>query len=92
MANQAVENGVKLVGETFLPGTSLMIYGDIKSGLAHAAIGLLARAALGPVAWFAVAADSYSRSVTGKGLLDHLSSGPSAPPPAAPGPVVEDVG
>ena len=91
MANQAVENGVKLVGETFLPGTSLMIDGDIKSGLAHAAIGLLARAALGPVAWFAVAADSYSRSVTGKGLLDHLSSGPSAPPPAA-GPVVEEVG
>jgi hypothetical protein len=91
MANQAVENGVKLVGETFLPGTSLMIDGDIKSGLAHAAIGLLARAALGPVAWFAVAADSYSRSVTGKGLIDHLSSGSSAPP-AAPGPVVvEDV-
>jgi hypothetical protein len=90
MANQTVENGVKLVGETFLPGTSLMIDGDIKSGLAHAAIGLLARVALGPVGFFAVAADSYSRSVTGKGLLDHLSSGPSAPPPAAPGPVVED--
>jgi hypothetical protein len=87
MANQAVENGVKLVGETFLPGTSLMIDGDIKSGLAHAAIGLLARVALGPVGFFAVAADSYSRSVTGKGLLDHLSSG-SQPPPAAPGPVV----
>ena len=82
MANQAVENGVKLVGETFLPGTSLMIDGDIKSGLAHAAIGLLARAALGPVAFFAVAADSYSRSVTGKGLIDHLSSASPVTPPA----------
>ena len=89
-ANQAVENGVKLVGETFLPGTSLMIDGDIKNGLAHAALGLLARVALGPVGFFAVAADSYSRSVTGKGLLDHLSLGPSAPPPAAPGPVAVD--
>src|SRR3954447_14881654 len=55
MANQVVENGVKLVGERILPGTSLMMDGDIKGGLAHAALGLLARAAFGPVAWFAVA-------------------------------------
>lgn len=91
MANQVVENGVKLVGETLLPGTSLMIDGNIKSGLAHAALGLVARAALGPVAWFAIAADSYSRSVTGKSLIDHLSSG--SPTPATPEPVVvEDAG
>jgi Family of unknown function (DUF6072) len=87
MANQVVENGVKLVGERFLPGTSLMMDGDIKGGLTHAAVGLLARAAFGPVAWFAVAADSYSRSVTGKGLIEHLASavpgGPAAPRPAA---------
>ena len=82
MANQVVENGVKLVGERILPGTSLMMDGDIKGGLAHAAFGLLARAAFGAVAWFAVAADSYSRSVTGKGLIDHLaSSSPSVPEP-----------
>jgi hypothetical protein len=91
MANQVVENGVKLVGERILPGSSLMMDGDIKGGLAHAAIGLLARAAFGPVAWFAVAADSYSRSVTGKGLIGHLTSAPSAPPaPAAPEPVIGD--
>ena len=86
MANEVVENGVKLVGERILPGTSLMMDGDIKGGLAHAAIGLLARAAFGPVAWFAVAADSYSRSVTGKGLIDHLTS--SAAP--APEPTIDD--
>jgi len=88
MANQVVENGVKLVGESLLPGSSLMMDGDIKNGLAHAALGLLARAALGPVAWFAVAADSYSRSVTGKGLIDHLASGSPASPisPASPAP------
>ena len=91
MANQVVENGVKLVGESLLPGSSLMMDGDIKNGLAHAALGLLARAALGPVAWFAVAADSYSRSVTGKGLIGHLASASSAPPaPAAPEPVIGD--
>jgi len=92
MANQVVENGVKLVGEGILPGTSLMMDGDIKGGLAHAAIGMLARAAFGPVAWFAIAADSYSRSVTGKGLIDHLaSSTPSAPSaPPAPEPTIGD--
>jgi hypothetical protein len=39
--NQVVENGVKLVGERILPGSSLMMDGDIKGGLAHAAVGLL---------------------------------------------------
>jgi len=87
MANQVVENGVKLVGEGFLPGSSLMMDGDIKGGLVHAALGLAARAAFGPVAWFAIAADSYSRSVTGKGLIEHLSG--SGSPPAASGPTDE---
>ncbi len=89
MTNQVVENGVKLVGESFLPGSSLMMDGNIKGGLAHAALGLVARVALGPVAWFAVAADSYSRSVTGKGLIDQLSSGSRVTPPA-PEPAIED--
>lgn len=89
MANQVVENGVKLVGERILPGSSLMMDGDIKGGLAHAAVGLLARAAFGPVAWFAVAADSYSRSVTGKGLIEHLASSVSSAP-TAPEPTIGD--
>lgn len=82
MAKSVVENGVKLVGETLLPGSSLMMDGDIKGGLGHAVFGLLARAAFGPLALAAVAADSYSKSVTGKGLLEHLTS--SASRPAAP--------
>ena len=90
MANQVVENGVKLVGERFLPGTSLMMDGDIKGGLAHGALGLIARAAFGPVAWFAVAADSYSRSVTGKGLIDHLAGSTSPAPPPVPEPTIGD--
>lgn len=73
MAQNVVENGVKLVGETLLPGTSLMIDGDIKGGLGHAALGILATAAFGPLAWVAIAADSYARSVTGKTLLEHIS-------------------
>lgn len=89
MANQVVENGVKLVGERFLPGTSLMMDGDVKGGLTHAALGLVARMAFGPVGWFAVAADSYARSVTGKGLLDHLT-GSASPASPAPEPRIGD--
>jgi hypothetical protein len=89
MSNSIVENGVKLVGERFLPGTSLMVDGDIKGGLAHAALGMVALATLGPLGWFAVAADSYAKSVTGKGLLDHLAAGRTNPPapPTPPAPV-----
>jgi len=82
MANSIVENGVKLVGERFLPGTSLMMDGNIKGGLAHAALGMVALAAVGPLGWFAVAADSYAKSVTGKGLLDHLGASRPAATPA----------
>jgi len=70
-----VENGVRLFSEALLPGTSLLIDGDVKSGLAHAGIGLLAAAVFGPLGWVAVAADSYSRSVTGKSLTEQFSSG-----------------
>jgi len=86
MASNVVENGVKLVGETLLPGTSLMIDGEIKSGLGHAALGILATAAFGPLAWIAVAADSYARSVTGRSLSDHLF-----PPKPAERPVAEEI-
>jgi hypothetical protein len=44
MSNSIVENGVKLVGERFLPGTSLIVDCDIKGGLAHAALGVVALA------------------------------------------------
>jgi hypothetical protein len=77
MASNVVENGVKLVGEGLLPGTSQLIDGEIKSGLGYAAVGILAAAVFGPLGWVAVAGDSYSRSVTGKGLWEHLS--PSKP-------------
>lgn len=88
MAKSVVENGVKLVGETLLPGSSLMMDGDIKGGLGHAVFGLLARAAFGPLALAAVAADSYSKSVTGKGLLEHLSPAKHAAPVAVDEPKV----
>ena len=44
-----MENAVKLVGEMIVPGASLLIDGKILQGGAHAVVGSIARAALGPL-------------------------------------------
>lgn len=66
-------NGAKLFGETFIPGASLIMDGKVVNGAVHAVLGLGARAALGPVGFAVVAADSYSKSVTDKHLWDHVN-------------------
>jgi hypothetical protein len=68
-------NGVKAVADLgVLPGASLLAEGDIKSGTLHAVGGLLAGALLGPIGWFAVGADSFSLSTTGKHIYQHFVS------------------
>ena len=67
----ALNNGVKLIGEYVMPGASLILDGKIGPGALHLAAGLLGRAILGPPGWILVAANSYSRSCTNKGLLEH---------------------
>ncbi len=65
-------NGFKGVAEVLLPGSSLLMDGDIKKGAIHTVGGLAGRVVLGPVGWFAAAANSYSNSVTGKNLHEHF--------------------
>lgn len=68
-----VGNGVKLVGElAILPGTSHLLDGDIKTGTLYAVAAFAARALIGGPAAFLVAADSFSRSASEKGLIDHI--------------------
>jgi len=68
-------NGVKLAGEVLVvPGTSLLLDGNIKSGAFHVAGAYAARALLGPIAWAYVAADSFSVSVSGKHLHQQFAS------------------
>ena len=67
-----VTNGFKGVAEVLLPGSSLLMDGDIKKGAMHTVGGLAGRVVLGPVGWFAAAANSYSNSVTGKNLHEHF--------------------
>lgn len=71
--SNTVGNGVKLVGEmAFLPGTSHLLDGNVKIGALYAAAGFATRLLLGAPAVLIVAADSFSRSTTGKGLIDHF--------------------
>jgi hypothetical protein len=68
------ENAVKLIGETLVPGASLLLDGNIVGGGVHLLLGTLARAAFGPIGVALVIANSYSQSSTGKGLLKQLSN------------------
>ena len=66
---------LKIAGEVLVaPGSSLLLDGQIVSGAAHIVGGLVARWAFGPIGWLLVAADSYSRSVTGLGMVDYFQS------------------
>jgi hypothetical protein len=77
-----IGRGIKILGETLVPGASLVLDGKILPGAVHLVGGLVARWALGPVGWLLVAANSYSKSVTGRNLPEHLGS---ARPEAAAG-------
>jgi|UniRef100_UPI0040475265 hypothetical protein len=70
---EKLSNGAKLLGETIVPGASLLMDGKFANGAAHAAVGLGAKMALGPVGVLLVCADSFSKSTTDKFLWDHLA-------------------
>jgi hypothetical protein len=74
-------NGLKLLGEVLVPGAAEMLEGRLGSGVAHNLIAGAAALAFTPVSpvlagltVLAVKLNSYSRSVTGRGLIDTVSS------------------
>ncbi len=69
----AITNGVKLVGETMLPGASLLMDGNLVNGAAHVALGAAAATFVAPWAVLLVVADSFSKSVSGKNLWEHVN-------------------
>jgi hypothetical protein len=78
MENQT-SNAVKLVGEIFVPGSSQLIEGNVKSGVGHFLIGGLVVGALAPAApllaalfGLGVRINSYSSSITGKNLWNDV--------------------
>ena len=71
--NTATQNAVKLIGESLVPGASLLMDGEILSGGAHLVVGLAAKALLGPIGLGLVVANSYAKSTTGKNLLKQFT-------------------
>jgi hypothetical protein len=72
---RTLTNGVKIVGEAILPGTSLLMDGKLADGAVHAVVGIGARLALGPIGALVVAADSFSKSVNDKNLWEYAPDG-----------------
>jgi len=76
-AGRQVLNAAKLYAESrLLPGGSLLVEGKVVEGGAHTALWLgtrLAGGLVGSVGWMLVAANSYSRSVSGKHLHEHVA-------------------
>lgn len=86
--SSVINNSVKVLGEAyFLPGSSQLLDGDIKGGAAYAVLGIATKAVIGGPAMALVAADSFSRSVSGKGLIGHLKDKLPAKKVKAPTPV-----
>jgi hypothetical protein len=72
---RTITNGVKLIGEAILPGTSLLMDGKFSEGATHAVVGIGARLAFGPLGALVVAADSFSKSVNDKNLWEYAPDG-----------------
>lgn len=70
---KTIDNAIRLLGEAFVPGASLLMDGKIVPGAAHLIVGTWAKAAIGPVGAALVIANSFSESATGKSLLKHFS-------------------
>ena len=86
-----ISNGIRLFSDTVIaPGSSQLLEGKVGSGVARFAVGLAARAVFGPLGWVAVGLDSYSKTTSGHGLFDRISSRRAAhaatPAPATPAP------
>ncbi|MCX4246653.1 DUF6072 family protein [Paraliomyxa miuraensis] len=80
--NNTVNNAIKLIGESFAPGASLLMDGKILPGAAHLLVGMWTRAVLGPVGLGLVMANSYATSTTGKSLLKQFKGEPAKDEPA----------
>lgn len=84
MENTTASNAIKLASEGLItPGASLLLDGDIRGGGAHVLVGLAAKALLGPVGLLLVAADSFSRSTTGRSLSEQFAPRREAVPAPA---------
>jgi hypothetical protein len=71
--DRLLKAGARVAGEFLVvPGTALLMDGQVKRGMLHLGTGVLAAMALGPLGVLLVNANSLSLSVAGKNLLEAL--------------------
>ena len=79
MNSGVIENAIKLLGEVnVVPGTSQLLDGNMKSGVAHVLVGMTACYFFGVPAMLLVAASSFSQSVSHKSLYTHVTDAMSS--------------
>lgn len=59
---------------TLVPGTSLLVKGQVKPGLVHLGLGLAAKVVMGPIGLSLVAANSICQAQTGESLYTKLTT------------------
>ncbi len=84
---EPIHNLVAMGGEALIPGGSHWLKGDVRAGLVHSALGLVATAIWGLPGRAIAAASSYSQATTGKRLYEHVlgqvSKPADSPPPSS---------
>jgi hypothetical protein len=70
VAEETLGKVVKAAGELSLPGFSLYLDKQIGEGALHTVASLAAMSLLGPLGYVLVGANSFTKSVSGKSLID----------------------
>jgi hypothetical protein len=81
--NSALQRTAEVASEYFIPGGANLIKGDLISGAAHLAAGVVAKAVFGVPGILLVHANSLMKARTGQNLYN-LLGGIQFAPPAAP--------
>ena len=72
--SKSVDIAIKFAGDfAVVPGASQILQGNLGSGLAHAAFGIAGAAILGPLGWAAVAANSFTKSVSNQNIWTYVT-------------------
>jgi len=68
--NDPIKKSVLFASEYVVPGGSNLVKGDLKQAGLHAALGFVAKAFFGLPGLLLISANSYTKAVTGRSLLD----------------------
>ncbi|HJQ27221.1 MAG TPA: DUF6072 family protein [Blastocatellia bacterium] len=83
-ASTGVKTGIDFASELIVPGGSNLVEGNLKEGVIHVVLGLVAKSMFGLPGLIAVSANSFTKATTGRHLHEHLGIGAGPHTPVAP--------